>query len=315
MTHNSTPKANGGITTLKNEPIKHHYIPQFILKNFCFNNNGKLHYYNKITKQISTESTRDIFMDKHLYRDEKNHPDNPTKIEKDFAVFEREAAKIINEKILTEEQIVLTYQENELLKLFFALMGFRSKRTAEQFRSMQNIDSKKLYANFQPDKDFDNLFKRNLGYLVNCRSVSEVLEHENIDDIFKVFMHRDVLGIFGQHLAVVQRHDEAEEFIITDTYPTVISGDIVNGLSVHIYSAFPLSPDRVLFMVSKGADATSRDVLSFRPLLLGEPKVSGAEQIITIRVKRMFSEEVKDLNKVLFKEAFDGVVFRDNHLT
>ena len=30
----------------KNTPVKHHYIPQFILRNFL-NDNGKLYFYRK----------------------------------------------------------------------------------------------------------------------------------------------------------------------------------------------------------------------------------------------------------------------------
>lgn len=55
------------------EPIRHHYIPQFILRNFCFNDRGDLFYYDKENSKTSVKNTRDIFMVRNLYRDEINN--------------------------------------------------------------------------------------------------------------------------------------------------------------------------------------------------------------------------------------------------
>ncbi len=299
---------------MNNEPKKHHFIPQFILRNFSFGNNNQLHYYNKKSKLETVENTKDIFMVKNLYRDEKNFPSNPTKIEKDFAIFEREAAEIINAKLLEQDEIILSFQENALIMLFFALMGFRSKNNAETFGTRTKNDSMKFYSKYQTNKDFDDLFKRNLGYLVNCRSLTEVMQHENIDDPFKLFMQRDIFGYFGQYIAIAQRQPESAEFIITDTYPTVITGDIGNGIPLHIYSAFSVSPNRALLMVSNGADATPQKILSFRSSILTPPKISNENQSITIRVKKMHSEEVEALNEILFKEAHEGIAYKTKNI-
>ncbi len=64
---------------MKIEPKRHHYIPQFILKNFCYDENNHLLYFDKKSGKISSEDTRDVFMVKNLYRDEINNADNPTK--------------------------------------------------------------------------------------------------------------------------------------------------------------------------------------------------------------------------------------------
>ncbi len=71
-----------------NEPIRHHFIPQFILHNFCFNER-KTNYYDIKAKTIMVKNTREIFMEKNLYRDELNSAAEPTQIEKDFAKVER----------------------------------------------------------------------------------------------------------------------------------------------------------------------------------------------------------------------------------
>lgn len=67
----------------KKEPIRHHYVPQFILRNFC-DDNGYVNYFNKNTNIIALREPRDIFMERNLYRDQVNYPENPTKIETDL---------------------------------------------------------------------------------------------------------------------------------------------------------------------------------------------------------------------------------------
>ena len=62
-------------------------------------------------------------MAKHLYRDEINSPDNPTKIESDLAVFENEASHIIKNKFLQLSEFTLDSEEIAKLKLFFFSNG------------------------------------------------------------------------------------------------------------------------------------------------------------------------------------------------
>ena len=108
---------------MKNEPIRHHYIPQFILRNFSFDGGKHVKYFDKKTKQKREEEVRDVFMAKHLYRDEINSPDNPTKIESDLAVFENEASHIIKNKFLQLSEFTLDLEEIAKLKLFFFSNG------------------------------------------------------------------------------------------------------------------------------------------------------------------------------------------------
>ena len=162
------------------EPMRHHYIPQFILRNFA-SGDGTVNYYDKKTKKISNVKTRDVFMSRNLYRDEINNDTDPVKIEKDLAGFESEVSHILR-KFLVDREIVLTYDECEKLKLFFAIMGFRSYNTKKLFNEALTNESRRFYSNWQNDKHFDDFWKRNLGYLVNCRSLSEVFEKPYIDE-------------------------------------------------------------------------------------------------------------------------------------
>ncbi len=248
-------------------------------------------------------------MGKNLYRDEKNNADNPTKIERDLAIFECEVSQIINNGFRDLNEIVLSYEENEKLKLFFALMWFRSKSTSEQLGLKASQESKRFYSIYQKDGDLSDLWKRNLGYIVNCRSLSEVLQHNSIDEPIKIFMMRDVFDLTGKYFIIAERK-ENEQFIITDTYPTVIYGSI-GRIQMHLYSFYPISPDRIIFLASNGVDSTPRDITHLRDCVLKAPKINNNENTITLRVKKLYDEEVRYINSVLIKEAREACAFKN----
>lgn len=108
-----------------NEPIRHHYIPQFILRNFTSDN--KINYWNIEKNKIQLRNPKSIFMVKDLYADEKNHPENIRIIEKKFANLEGEIADIFNKYILDKSEIVITREQNEKLRKFLFLLSFRAE--------------------------------------------------------------------------------------------------------------------------------------------------------------------------------------------
>ena len=173
------------------------------IRNFC-DEEGYVNYFDKASGKIIQYEPIDIFMQKTLYRDEVNHTADPTKIEKDLSIFENEIAKLIKEKFLVGDNIILTAQEEEKLKLFLAIMGFRAYNTQLQFEGNKNGNSMKLYSYYQKNEDYIDMWKRNLGYLVNCRSVEEVWKHPHIDEPIKIFLTRDTLGIWGLYLVVAK---------------------------------------------------------------------------------------------------------------
>ena len=70
--------------------VNSHFIPQFILRNFCADN--KIQYYNKHTKSVDTRSTRSVFSEKGYYPDELEK-ELCSKIEYQFSV-------VLNNKII-----------------------------------------------------------------------------------------------------------------------------------------------------------------------------------------------------------------------
>ncbi len=166
---------------MKKEPIRHHFIPQFILRNFCIDDDNHLYFQDAETKDISIRETRDVFMVRNLYRDEINNPEKPTRIEHDFSVYEREIADIIKKQFISSNTISLTEKEYNSLSLFLAIMGFRAERVQKSsFGEEAPDDNKEFYSMYQENGDLNDFWKRNLGTLVNCRSITEVLNNEKI---------------------------------------------------------------------------------------------------------------------------------------
>lgn len=284
-------------------PIRHHYIPQFILKNFSFDGKDGIYFYDKHNEETKVMRTRDVFMGRDLYRDEKNFPFEAQKTEAKLADFENEASKIIR-RFLTEDRITLTMQEDSLLRLFLALMSFRSKRVSKFFGELLPEKSKKFYSRYQSDGDYEDLWKRNIYHITTCRSIQQVIEHPDIDEPIKVFLHRDTINLFGLYFVVAERKD-CDEFILGDCYPVVVTGDFMN---LHLYSVYPISPDRVVLMFSRGAEGTPRNVVGFRPCVLRPPKMND-DGTYTIRVRRLYAEEIRKINSMIFKEAEEGIIY------
>ena len=292
---------------MRREPVKHHYIPQFILRNFCFEDN-RLLYYDNHTGEVSVKETKDIFMVRNLYRDEINYAADPVKIEKDLARYEQEVAQILKERFLDGREIYITPQEDDKLRLFFAIMGFRSLNISQLFGTKLTKQSKEYYKQYQTDGDFLDLWKRNLGHIVQCRSFDEVWNHPQIDDPMKIFFRRDTVGYFGKYIVVAEASDD-DDFIIGDINPVVVTGTLSNGLPLPMYEIFPISSKRVLFMANLGVEGTPRDVLFLRNFLFLPPKYIQEQNLLRIRVKKLSRDEVQYINKEIAINANQGFVF------
>lgn len=293
---------------MNKEPVKHHYIPQFILRNFCFDDRNHLFYYDKKAKEISKRKTQEIFMVRNLYRDDINNSENPTKIEADMARFESEVAHIITERFLNKDEISITLDEDKKLKLFFAIMAFRSKSTSDKFGIGASDESKTFYSMYQENGDLTDFWKRNLGNLVNCRSLEEVLNHKEIDEPIKIFFRRDTYVLFGLYFTVAERRGPID-FVISDVYPTIVYGVMNGGMRLLMYSIFPISPDRVILLAANGVDGAPGNVTILDNEILKKPISNG--QLIKIRVKKIYENDIRYVNSLLIKEAYEGFAFKN----
>ena len=225
---------------MRKEPIRHHYIPQFILRNFACDNDKRLVCYcDKESRSISERKTCEIFMERNLYRDEINCKDKPVQIERDLSIYEREVAELIKAKFLDKRKIELTEEEDSAMKLFFAIMSFRNINAKEQFGGKSSKEFKDFYKYFQGNEDLEDFWKRNLGYLVKCRSIKEVANHPEIDPPIKDFMRRDTNGLIGRYIIVVEPK-EGDGFILGDCYPLIIFDA---PIPLPLYDIAPISPN------------------------------------------------------------------------
>lgn len=290
---------------MRKEPKRHHYIPQFVLRNFACDNDKKfVRYCDKESGSVSKRDTREVFMEQNLYRDEINYPENPVQIEKDLSIYEREVAELIRGKFLDKRKFELTEQEDSMLKLFFAIMSFRNINAKEQFSDNLSKESKDFYKYFQANEDFKDFWKRNLGHLVKCRSMNEVENHPEIDPPIKLFMWRDINGLVGRYIIVVEPK-EGDGFILGDCYPLVFTGDY---LRLPMHDIAPISPNRAIIFASIGVAATPRDVLTLRPGIFDLPEINknGNRVIVT---KRLLLDEVQFINREIEKNSHKGFIF------
>ncbi len=291
----------------RNIPIRHHYIPRFILRNFA-DNKGYLQYYDCAGAKVSRKRPEDIFVVSNLYTDTINNADDPTKIETDLAKYENEIAPIIR-KFLNDGETILTLEEDEKLKLFLAIMAFRAERIKEFFGDNASEENKIFYGYFQKDGNLTDFWLRNLGEIVKCRSLKEVLDNPRVDDPMKGFMMRDTYGLYGMYFMLLERRG-SEDFVISDCYPSVVEGIMDSGLKLQMYMIYPISPKKAILFVSNGVEAAPSSVSGFDTRFYKRPKVSRDRRTIKIAEKKIYESDVKRFNKIAIDNAEEGIVIQ-----
>lgn len=227
-----------------------------------------------------------------------------------MARFEREASQIINDRFLNGQDISITLEEDERLKLFFAIMSFRSSVTSDKFGIGASEENKAFYSMYQKDGNLSDFWKRNMGNLVNCRSLKEIWNHKGIDDPIKLFFLRDTYGYFGLYFVVAERRGPID-FVISDVYPTNINGVTDWKLELKLYSIFPISPERLILLTANGACGAPKSVAFFSDEVLRKPKLNPDRKSIVIHTRKIYENEVRYINTMLMDEAQRGFAFRD----
>lgn len=290
---------------------RHHYIPRFILRPFCCDNKERIWYYDKLTGELSKRYIKDIFMERGLYRDEKNAPDDPEKVEKDLAKYEAEVAKLIRNRLLEDNTIHLTWEEKDSLELFLALLWFRSLRELEWEKERAGMSFfTRLIRKLRKIPDPYELWKQNVGHLSKCRSLEEVIMHPDISKYAKDKIISEVFGERGMYMIVAERRGP-EDFIIGDSYPMGQSCKSKYHGHFSMYTFYPISPKRMVIMVYKTPEGIKFpiSIKHFDDAFLKPPRED--KKGITITVKKMYTEKVKELNDVFMDSAVSAIAFKD----
>jgi hypothetical protein len=116
------------------EPRRHHYIPQFYLKNFE-NHNGKLFVLDMGKRRQWTSTPRDVACERDFYRVEMEGVD-PNVIEKILSIIESEAAKVIS-GIIHKKQFP-EGKDYDVLLYFIILLFMRTKRYLDSLSGFIN---------------------------------------------------------------------------------------------------------------------------------------------------------------------------------
>ncbi len=245
-----------------------------------------------------TRTTRDIFMERYLYKSNSLGVIDSNQIEHDFSKYEHEIASLISNKIIGKKDIFLTFEQEQKLKLFCALLSFRSKNTKESFFNLSN-QSKEFYLKYQKDGNFLELWKRNLSYLVNCRKLDDVIKSEQIDEPFKIFMQRDTEGLAGAYFSFLERRGEID-FIIGDCYPVNISD--ADNFKLPIFNIFPITPSLVMLQVYNGAENVS--MYNNLKEYFKSPKISDLS--LRYHVRKIYEDEVWELCNLIKENSKIG---------
>ena len=296
---------------------RHHYIPRFILKNF-YDNNEQLNYWNIEDEKLEKRDTKSVFMGKNLYRDEKQFPNNPTIIEDNFSSFDNNICNLINDKILGKSNIKLTREENESLRIFITLISLRSEYRKNQYIN-GDFDSatKDILLGYQPDGDFESLWKRELEFLSRCREYEEIKKSDIIDPIIKRELLNDIEGYYMSFLDA-----RGGEFVVTDVCPVLENYDS----NIYMHMLIPLSPERMLLLnhIAFRKDFSDKEItkkFNNRSKITGDlikpPKAIrkrnysqsiNDEYVFTIN--KCYEKDLIYINSLILNEAIDGVVYK-----
>lgn len=305
---------------MDNEPKRHHYIPQFILKNFV-DDRGKLFYWDVNKKELIQSFTRYVFMSFHMYRDEINHTDNPTFIEKSLSVFEDDIAKIF-QKLKSENEIVLLRKEMESLRIFLCLLSFRSNSRMEQYlQNRFDERTRSILKQFAVNADYADLWKREIEEISKCRSYQQIKNSSIIDPIIKQDLFN---ALEGYYMTFVDAR--GGDFFITDIYPTAEVYPLSNGLNIYLHYLYPITPTRLLLLnhimfkpEAKQIMTGIKSVSKIKEDFVIPPKAEYVKGMLThdendkfsYRVRKVYSADVEYINSLLLNEAKVGIAFNN----
>lgn len=292
---------------LQKSHVRQHYIPQFILKNFCYDTNKeKVFFFEAGEDEYSSLYVSNIFMAKYLYSKAEDKID----IEESLAKFEADVAPIFK-KLNNDNEIRLTFSEDERLRVFLSLLAFRATSTRDQFENMSEL-SKELYGRSAVDMDMKDIWLQNVQLVSQCRSVKEILSNPQISSPLKVFITNEFSAFY---MCVLERRGSVD-FLISDCYPVVMNGEgiLPNGMpfNLPIYYFYPISGSRVIVLVTNNIKDVPRCVanLDFAKTLKG-PKGSLDKTHLIFRPARLYLQDVEWINEMVIKNAKIGVVVKN----
>lgn len=308
----------------KNKPIRHHYIPQFILRNFS-DRKGNLNYWDNISHALRHLNTSDVFMNKYMYTSKVINQDNDVEVENNLSKFECDVAPLFK-KIVVDNIIVLTRSELEKLRIFLSLLSFRSDSRKKQYKK-ERFDNltKSLLKGFKENDSFEEYWKREVNELAKCRTYDDIKANKVVDDIV---LQEFLNDIEGYYMTIVE--SRGQDFIISDTYPTSEVYTLSNGVNIHMHMIFPVSPKRAILLHHIMFKEVLRNNLrvelsemvklsKIKDQILKEPKPHYVKSIMEhtmndtfeYSVVKIYQSDVCYLNELMLNEVVNGFAYKD----
>lgn len=308
------------------EPVKHHFIPQFILRNFI-NDKGQINYWNKKNSQLSKRNPKSVFMVENLYRDEFNHPTDPAIIEKKFAKLESEIAVLFQEKIINKNPIILTRAENEKLRKFLYLLSFRSSTKKQQYIDGNFDELTKLsLKDYVVNDDYVDLWLREIETILDLEEYNDIHKNQNVSWTIRTDFHSHLIGYYMTFVT-----PRGQEFLISDVFPTAEIFPLKEGVNLYPHYMFPISPDLML-LLNMTTIKPGNEVLPITQAMMSLSKIHGnlikppkaqykilghysKEDKFIYNVGKVYSNDVVYLNALALNEVRTGFSFRSDNIT
>lgn len=224
------------------KPKKHHYVPQFLLKNFCEEKNKRLFVLDKKLTRIYESSIIDTGSENYFYKSTDSNFDVDT--ETKLSQLETNCAPIFNKIIRQESIATISLSESTLLCLFTAVQTLRTNNPREQIKQINELISKSLKSEgINPNKDVENFREMSEediknASIMNLHSLgAEMAEH---------FSDKEIALVKAPHGAAFYTSDHP--VALYNHFPRPGIGNLGLGLR-GIEIQFPLSPKLCLVFV------------------------------------------------------------------
>lgn len=222
-------------------PVNHHYVPQFLLKNFSIDKE-MIFLYRIKEQQLVNRNIKFNYSKDNLYKNVSE--DDIMIVEKLFSELERKVSEIIKRILESKNQIVLNRVEVESIKRFLYLMEFRSKRRKWQYENKYFDPLTEMILDEKiEDKDYVGLWLKELKILLSSTKYDI-----NYDDL-SLAIAMDFQYYMDQTFIVLWDACEDERFVITDNFGTFERSRKMSPLK--LFLLFPISPRRMIVLANK----------------------------------------------------------------
>jgi hypothetical protein len=294
-----------------NIPVNHHYVPQFLLRNFAADQE-MIYMYRLKEQRIVKRNIKYNYNKDNLYKDVSE--DDVMLVERLFSELEGKVAAIINRILDSRNQIVLDRLEVEMIKRFLYLMEFRSKRRKSQYENKNFTPLTEMILDMKIEgKEYVQLWLNELKILLQHTKYD--MDYNNLS----LAIHWDFEYYMDQTFIVIWDACQDERFLITDNFGTFeLSRE---NPPLKLFLLFPISPRRMIVLANKLYEFPnswkeldsefSNDIVEFPKNERVSRYEINMEDKYTYQIKRVRNKDVIHANELLINETYEYFTFND----